>query len=561
MPASGPETIRRYKRLRDVRRNHEERWDILAPFTAPSRLGVRTKMTEGQSKTDRVFDSTAMFAADILAKFIVGNINNPAAKWFNLKMRDSDLNTIDSVKEWLEETRDRMLADLSSSNFYAEVYEMYIDYSAFGTGSMFAVEKPQPVNETILGYRGTRFKTHMIGRYVIAENDIGMVDTHMVEFPISARAAVMKWGLDKLPALMTKAASKPETQDNMFTVVHAVYPRPEGDRGGAPTALGMPFISQYVEMETQFQIDEGGFDEFPFFNPRWTVPPEEIYGMGPGELSLPDVRTLNKAKEMGLEDFALKLRPPTLAAHGSVLGGTIRLRPGATTIIRTAGKRIDDLIRPYETGSHPEITMIKEEELRKSIRQAYFVDQIVAMLEVDKPQMTAFEFAKKIELLNRILGPVYGRLSSEFLVPHNERQFNMMFRQGAFSDPPDELFDEQGQGREVDVEFESPLARAQRSGEIDALTQALEDLKSIAEIKPGAIDILNEDKAARLIFDVRGVPASVANSEDEIAEIRKAKAEETARQKQLEEVQVAAEAIGKAAPALSAVQQQTGVGG
>ena len=558
MPLTGAQAVARYRRLRDARSNHEERWDTLAPFTAPSRFGIRTKTTIGASKTENVFDSTAMFAADILAKFIAGNINNPAAKWFNLKMRRSDLNDVDEVKEWLEETRDRMLSDLLGSNFYAEVYEMYIDYSGFGTGSMFLAERPQPINEALNGYRGSRFKTDMTGRYVIAEDEIGVVNTHMREFQIRAEAAVAMWGIDALPRLMREAASKPETIDKMFCILHAVYPRAVADLG--PTAKGMPWVSQYVEMESKEQIDEGGFDEFPFFNPRWTKPPEEVYGMGPGELALPDVRTLNKAKELGLEDFALKIRPPTLAAHGSVIGGTIRLRPGAVTAVRTNGRRVDDMITPYLTGSNPEVTAIKEEELRRSIRQAYFVDQILAMLEVDKPQMTAFEFAKKLELLNRILGPVYGRLNSEFLIPMNERHFNLMFRQGAFSDPPDVIFeDDTEDGQLVDVEFDSPLARAQKSGEVEALTLALDDLKAVAEIKPAAVDILNEDKAARLIFDVRGVPATVTNSEDEITEIRKAKQAEQERQKALETAEVLANAVGKVAPALSAAQQQQGV--
>ena len=563
MPTHGPEIIRRYKRLRDVRSNHENRWDILAPFTAPSRSGILAKQTTGESKNAKVYDSTAMFAADILAKFITGNINNPAAKWFNLKMRDDNLNDNDEVREWLEETRDRMLADLVGSNFYSEVFEMYIDYSGFGTGSMFAAEKPQPVHEIINGYRGTRFKTDMIGRYVIAEDSTGKVDTHMREFKISARAARDKWGEENLPTVMREAAGKPETQDKEFTIVHSVTPRDISSQG--PTAKGKPFESVYVEMETKSVIEEGGFDEFPFFNPRWTKPPDDVYGMGPGEVSLPDIRTLNKVKELGLEDLALKVRPPTLAAHGSVMGGTIRLRPGGFTAIRTGGRKIDDLIKPYETGSNAEVTNLKEEELRRSIRQAYFVDQILQMLQVDRPEMTAFEFAKKIELLNRILGPVYGRLNSEFLIPENERHFNLMARQGAFSQPPDSIFEAANEGDDaldIDVVFDSPLSRAQRSGEVDGLLLSIDGLKQIAEIKPAVVDLLDEDKAGRLIFDVNGVPATVVHSEEEVAAIREQKAAEAERQRNMEETQVAAQAARDITPAakLLTEQGQEGVG-
>ena len=69
------------------------------------------------------------------------------------------------------------------------------------------------------------------------------------------------------------------------------------------------------------------------------------------------------------------------------------------------------------------------------------VEQILAMLRVDKPQMTAFEFGKKMELLFRILAPVYGRLQNEYLAPMVERDFNIMLRQGALSNPPDILLE------------------------------------------------------------------------------------------------------------------------
>ena len=163
----------------------------------------------------------------------------------------------------------------------------------------------------------------------------------------------------------------------------------------------------------------------------------------------------------------------------------MRLTPGGPTSINTHGLPISDSIQAFQTGSHPEVTAIKEEELRKSIRQMYFVDQILMLMEVNKSEMTAFEFAKKMELLFRVVGPIYGRLRKEFLERIWHIKFVQMFEARAFPDPPRQFFE---QGAEYDIVFENPLERAQRSTDVDALGLVAQDIAPWLPIYPQLTD-------------------------------------------------------------------------
>jgi hypothetical protein len=206
-------------------------------------------------------------------------------------------------------------------------------------------------------------------------------------------------------------------------------------------------------------------------------------------------------------------------------------------------------MQPFETGSHPEISQIKEEELRRSIRQLFFVDQILQMLQVEKPEMTAYEFAKKMEILFKILGPIYGRMQSEFLIPETELTFGLMYDAGAFPPPPPEL---DSDGTTIDVEFTSPLALAQRAGDVDAIRMTFGDIGAIALGDPERAEAMLEnydvDAAARIIGEVRGVPARILRSEKDRDQIRGARVQKMQQAEMVQGLLAASQAGKNVAP-------------
>lgn len=552
--ANGPEIVKRYLKLKGERAQFDERWERMAPFIAPSRIGIITQYSPGTKQSTGVYDSTTIMAAETMAMFIAGHIINPSQRWHGYSMRTERVEGYggqDAINEWLEECRDRTLKRLGASLFYAEGPESLIDYGGFGTGFLLTEEAPQPVNRVLQGFRGFYFHAEKTGRFVIQEGADGLVDTAGREFKLTVRIINDLWGATSgaLPESIQNAVREAQW-DRQFTIIHFISPRPRGEQTYG--SKGMPWASCWIEMESKHILHEGGYHTFPAAVPRYHKTPGEVMGRGRGDIAFPDTWTLNTAKKMGLEDWALKIRPPIFGKSDSVMG-SLRLIPAGFTSINSHGGRIQDAIMPFETGSHPEVSHINEEELRRSIREIFYVDAIRQLLQVEKSEMTAFEFAKKIELLFRLLGPVYGRLEWEYLHRIIDVVFDLQMRAGAFSPPPPEVYETDGQ---IDVVFQNPIAKAQRAGDAEALMLALGDLMPLYQAlqDPSIFDRLNMDLTSDGILDLRGVPAKWQNNDDEIKNIRKARAERAQKENVIADAEQLAGAVGKATPALALMQ-------
>ena len=550
MATDGAARVKLYLSRKDARSNFDARWERMAPFLAPSRVGIIQQRSAGQKQTYGVSDSTTLMAAELMAMFVAGHIINPSQQWGGLAMGKGNPYN-DAVQEWLEDSRDRMLAAFSNSMFYGEAPEALIDHGGFGTGCLVLEEMPAMPHERKDGYRGIYVQAHKTGRFVIGEGPDGLVHELTVELIMTASQLEQRFGKDHLPPKATKALLE-QKPDEPFTVLHDIYPRPLSDQEFASGARKMPIASCWIDLDSKTVMHEGGYRTFPAAVPRYHKTPGEVFGRGRGDIAFPDTWTLNTAKTMGLEDWALKIKPPIMMKHDSVIG-TLKLTPGGPTSINTHGMSIRDSIMPYETGSHPEISQIKEDELRKSIRQIFFVDQILALMEVNKSEMTAFEFSKKIELLFRLMGPVYGRTEKEFLRQIFNVVFDDMWHANAFAPPPAELFQTDGN---VDVVFQNPIARAQRSADVEAITMAVQDLAPLADRFPTVLDRFNPDKLSAHVFAVRGVPALVTNSEEEMKAIAEARQQQLDAEQAVAETGSIAESAGKVAPFVKAMQEQ-----
>src|SRR3990167_6128907 len=96
MAANGAEIIQRYNRLKQNRANFDARWEEMAPYIAPSRVGITSQPSPGEKQTRNVYDSSTMMAAEMMAMFIAGHIINPAQQWFEFKLRDPVVGKMDS---------------------------------------------------------------------------------------------------------------------------------------------------------------------------------------------------------------------------------------------------------------------------------------------------------------------------------------------------------------------------------------------------------------------------------------------------------------------------------
>jgi hypothetical protein len=521
--------LKRYDRLKSQRQNWESHWQEVADYMQPRKADVTKTRSRGDKRTELIFDSSPLQSVELLAASLHGMLTNPSTPWFSLRFKAEDIEFEDEAKEWLESATETMYAAFNKSNFQQEIFELYHDLITFGTAAMFVEED----DEDIL-----KFSTRHINEIFIAENDKGRIDTVFRKFKLSARAAIQKFG-DVSTNIATVAKKDPYEEVEML---HAVYPRSDFDPK-KQDKQNMPFESVYIEAGTGEELSVSGFREFPFVVPRYLKASHEIYGRSPAMTALPDVKMLNEMSKTTIKSAQKQVDPPLLVPDdGFIL--PVRTVPGGLNFYR-AGTR--DRIEPLNIGANTPLGLNMEEQRRNSIRNAFYVNQL--MMQTG-PQMTATEVIQRNEEKMRLLGPVLGRLQSELLKPLIDRAFALILRKNLFKPAPEFL-----SGKDIEIEYVSPLAKAQKSSELQSIMRAIEIMGSLSNVAP-VFDHINMDKLVRHLADIVGVPQKILKPQSELnAERQQAQAQQE-QMMQMQQLQQVAEAGGKIAPLAKALPDE-----
>jgi hypothetical protein len=153
--------------------------------------------------------------------------------------------------------------------------------------------------------------------------------------------------------------------------------------------------------------------------------------------------------------------------------------------------------------------------------------------------MTATEIHMRAQIIRQLLGPMYGRLQSEYMVQVVNRCFGIAYRAAVLGEAPESL-----RGRVSNISFQSPLARAQKLDDVAAMDRLEGMLGNLVTIQiPGPLDNYDWDEAVRMKSELLGVPAKLIRDEDGVKKIRddrKAaiKEAQAAQAKQVEKQQI-----------------------
>jgi hypothetical protein len=172
--------------------------------------------------------------------------------------------------------------------------------------------------------------------------------------------------------------------------------------------------------------------------------------------------------------------------------------------------------------------------------------------------MTTVEVYARLELMQQLMGPNVARIMCEILNRIIERVFGIMLRAKAFPPIPAELAAYVQASGGWDVEYQSPLERAQRAPELQAIERTMQAGATLVTAKPDVIDVMDVDEAYRFYGLTAGVPARLIRTKEEVDAIRQARAKETQAMAALQSVNTIADSLGKAAPMVKALQPQNG---
>lgn len=503
----GATICKRLGSLKSERTVHEQVWRDSYDYTFPLRgdgfSGTIVDAQQGQSKKAKVLDSTGTDASRTLASSIMSGLTPANALWFEL---DTGEETQDE-KRWLDHSALTVWTNIHQANFDAEAFESCIDVVAAGWFVLFIDE------DRIDG--GLQFQQWAISGCFVASTRIdGLVDTIYREHELTAETVVARYGEKAVSAEMAKMAK--DKPDEKVRLVHAIFPR-SPHVVGARLAKNLPFASVVVELQSKKVISESGFHEFPCVVPRWMRIPRSSYGVGPVFDALPDMRQLNELKAMELAAADVAIAGMWIAEDDGVLNPrTIKIGPRKVITANSV-----DSMKPLQTGSNFQLSDLMVDKLQAAIRRTLMADQLQPQ---DGPAMTATEVHVRVGLIRQLLGPVYGRLQAEYLRPLVERCFGLCFRAGILGQPPESL-----QGRDFSVRYVSPLARAQRLEEVTAVERWVGNVGALAQAKqdPSVFDWVDENEALKVTSEGLGVPGKVMRTAEDVAKLRKEKADAT----------------------------------
>ncbi|MDA9796234.1 portal protein [Candidatus Pelagibacter ubique] len=521
--------LSRFDRLKSQRQNWESHWQEVADYMQPRKADVTKSRSKGDKRTELIFDSSPLQSVELLSASLHGMLTNPSTPWFSLKFKNEDMEGEDEAKLWLESATEVMYSAFNQSNFQQEIFELYHDLITFGTAAMFIEEDDED---------NLKFSTRHINEIYISENEKGRIDTVFRKFRISARAAIRKFGnVSNNIAVIAKKDPYEEVE-----ILHAVYPRDDYNPKKQDTE-NMQFESIYLDADSGEELSVSGFREFPFVVPRYLKASHEIYGRSPAMTALPDVKMLNEMSKTIIKSAQKQVDPPLLVPDDGFLL-PVRTVPGGLNFYR-AGTR--DRIEPLNIGANNTLGLNMEEQRRNSIRNAFYVNQLMMQ---DGPQMTATEVIQRNEEKMRLLGPVLGRLQSELLKPLIDRSFAILMRRNLFAQPPEFL-----SGQDIEIEYVSPLAKAQKSTELSSIMRAIEIMGSLSNVAP-VFDHINMDKLVRHLTNIVGVPQKILKPQSELNAERQAQAQQQEQMQQMQQVQQLAEAGGKVAPLAKALPEE-----
>ncbi len=511
----------RHDRLKGERGTWESHWQELADLTRPLRNEFTTTVTPRTKRTSQIYDGTAGMANENLAAGIYGMVSNPANKWMHYAHEIDELNEEYDAQQWMATVSNITLNVLAAEGdaFYNRVFDQYGDLSTFGTSAFYS--------EQIVGTRRFYYSTRRLSECCIEQNQFEQVDGLHRRFQFTARQAVKQW-----PGIGGKVAAAAEkTPEQKFWFQHSVLPAAELD---LELPAGRPFGSVYMEVDGKSTLNDWrrqGYFEFPYQVPRWSTLSGDVYGDSPAMLVLPDVKMLNQMSKTTIIAAQKAVDPPILAADEFAMRG-IRATPGQPIyggIDPTTGRR---LLEPLLTNPNVNLGLEMEEQRRQAIREGYHWS---LLLMVQQPNMTATEFLGRQEEKLRLMGPHLGRVTSEFLSPFIDRMFMLLFRAGAFPPPPAILRQYPG----LRVVYTSPLARAQKASEANAILRSIEGITPLASQNGDVWDNFDADKTARQIAEGFAVPAGIMRDPRAVAALRQ----------QRRQLQMAAQMAQLAAPA------------
>ncbi|TXH13837.1 MAG: hypothetical protein E6R03_10560 [Hyphomicrobiaceae bacterium] len=475
----------RLQRANKDRDHHKKRLDDYYRLAMPWRHLSGQEYSE--SNIDEIFDNTAVdstvdFASEMRATFTPENF-----EWMEA-VPASTLGPVEAeeVKPQAREYNGSIFYEIRRSNFQAESLECYQDLS-HGTMALMIVDRDpsRPIHCEAIPANEIR-----IARGINKEVDLRAIDSLIYA--------------DQVISLFPKAQENQTLIDELknnpsseIKITQAVW-RDYSDLGNEKW--------KYVAYYGKYILDKDvyvGAGSCPFIVARWMTDSSTSWGIGPGYLQLPNIKTANLLKELILKNADYAVDPATAYDDDGIMNLEQGLAPGVH-IPRAPGSKIDIL----ESRSQFDVGYFQQNELRDEIKRGYYQDQ---PFQKGKTPPTAEQWLDEAARAARRMGAPAGRLVTEWQIPIYKRFAYLLGKRGIL--PKVELG-----GKIVTLQPSSPLIRKQKIDEALNIQRYIGVLASVVGIEMANM-IVNKPEAAHQLKELMNVPDGVILKKEEIKQL------------------------------------------
>ena len=507
-------------------------WQEISRYLLP-RNGrfLVTDRNRGDKRHNQIYDSTGTRALRVLAAGLMAGMTSPARPWFRLGTSDADLMKFDPVKLWLNDVTELMRQVFARSNTYRSLHMLYEEIGGFGTGATIVLPD---FNDVIRHYPLT------IGEYAIATDHRGEVNTLYREFDMTVAQIVGQFGKKNCSTTVNGLFTSGRL-DAWIPVTHVIEPRADRDPS-SKLAKNMAIASCYYESGGNGDkfLRESGYKRFTALVPRWAATGGDVYGNSPGMESLGDIKQLQHEQLRKGQGIDYMVKPPVQLPAAMKNQEFNSLPGGASYVDSSTGGGIK---AAFDVTLKLDHLLEDIRDVRSRIDETFYKNLFMMLAMDARSNITAREVAERHEEKLLMIGPVLERLHNELLKRKIDIVFDEMILAGMVPPPPKEM-----QGQELNVEFISMLAQAQRAIGVGSIDRFVGAMGVIAQVKPGVLDKFDEDEWADKYGDMLGIDPTLIVADEKVAIVRQQRAQAqqaAAKQQQMAEAAKTAQTLSQ----------------
>lgn len=486
---------RRISALERARLSWFYSWRDLATHIQP-RLGrffeTPNEGGRGARKNYMIVDSTATTAAARFGAGMFAGTTNPARPWFRLGIAGMEIADNTAARLWLDAVQKKMFQILAASNFYRSIATVYEEMGVMGTGCMLQYEDFENV---------VRYYPKAAGEYYLAVDGRLEVTTYAEKIVLTVEETVDRFGLHNCSTEVKRMYEDGHLSDEIM-IGHLIMPNDNFVKD-APQLKGMKYIDVSWEWGKDGDaLEVRGHIEQPFIAPRWHVTGNDPYGRSPGMDAIGDTKALqllNKRKAQLLD----KLVNPPMTADASLKNKPATTIPGGVTFISGLKEGTAAFKPAYEINPQAYGAIVEDiQTVQQRVKTVFYEDLFLMIANIERSNVTAAEIYERKEEKMLMLGPPLERIHDEGLSKVVKYLFARMVAADILPPgAPPELG-----GREINVEFVSVLAQAQKAAATATVERLWALAGNISAVKPEVLDNLDPDATIREYADMLGSP-------------------------------------------------------